>query len=155
MFYQGWKSIRCEYGKIFCPQLVDTNWAVWQASNNVAGWLTDWLRKTSSRDAFASKNSLLYIWFKNNHHIELRMGLLDLLGTTGAGVCPSSSGWSGRRRRWRRRRRRRRSWPTSWRPGSAWRGMKPPELSKVGGLDNKTTKKLSWQSELISLTSNL
>ena len=25
--------------------------------------------------------------FKNIDHIELRMGILDLLGTTGAGVC--------------------------------------------------------------------
>ena len=28
-----------------CPQLVDTDWGVWQASNNVAGWLTDWVRR--------------------------------------------------------------------------------------------------------------
>ena len=141
MFYQGWKPIRCEYGKIVCPQLVDTC----MTSIKQCCRVTDWLSKTRSRDAFASKNSLLYIWFKNIDHIELRMGLLDLFGTTGAGVCPSSSGWSGRRR----------SWPTSWRPGSAWRGMKPPELSRLVALDNKTTRKLSWQSELISLTSNL
>ena len=50
MFYQGWKPIRCEYGKIFCPQPVDTNWAVWQASNNVAGCLTDWLTDWVRRD---------------------------------------------------------------------------------------------------------